>query len=218
VGHSSQMCGRCETSAENYRSHASKVLPAATNKADSRLRSLVAYITFLHGLTSENSLSKFVSEVFAIDKQPSYSFPDPSLALTSTLGGLFLPFLASSPNSKNSSSLLESGHYALFHSILLANDPPAPDLPPFLTLLEKTDKTQLVQVLYFIFQHLALAKDKLSLPTANDLWSSTSGIREQEYLGFTSPCWVILYKVLSCKFPSSDDSSLVPFPLHSWHF
>ena len=196
MGHSSQMCGRCETSAENYRSHASKVLPAATNKADSRLRSLVAYITFLHGLTSENSLSKFVSEVFAIDKQPSYSFPDPSLALTSTLGGLFLPFLASSPNSKNSSSLLESGHYALFHSILLANDPPAPDLPPFLTLLEKTDKTQLVQVLYFIFQHLALAKDKLSLPTANDLWSSTSGIREQEYLGFTSPCWVILYKVL----------------------
>ena len=193
-------------------------------QANSRLRSLAAYTVFFHDLISKRHPEEFVSQAFMIDVQPSYSWPDPSLALTSSLGGLFLPFL-SSPSSANTakSSLLETGHLALFFSMLLASETQGPDVPSFLKLLEKIDLAHLVRVLYFMFEHWLLAKDKFSLSSANDLWASTSGLGEsghlgeREYMRFQQPLWVILDKVPSSKYSNSYGSFLKPFPDRSSH-
>jgi hypothetical protein len=163
---------------------------ASLQRANNRINLVVTFALWLLQLVSPEEKPEFVSKIFSFEEPRSFSLPDPSLALTSSLGNVFLPFLAQSHNlsSDDQESLTANGILCLFFAAILIIHS---DL--ISTLEDRSDK--MVELLYFLFIHSTLAKDKLSLSTANSLWTSDSAVGESEFLQFQGQCMEILEKV-----------------------
>lgn len=149
-----------------------------------RLTSLVSYTLWLLKLVPESAQSQLLPLIFTLKEIPSCTFPDSSLALTSALGNIFLPISVCSSNTlstNNFSSLPETGGFCLFYASILKTD------PHLLSVLERvSNHTNLL--MHFLFLHSTLAKDKLALPTSNNLWSNDSGVGEVEFMEFQTAC------------------------------
>jgi hypothetical protein len=156
----------------------------------------VSYTMWLYKLMpeSEDAVALFrmqvLGSVFTFQESLSYSFPDPSLALSSALGNLFLPFIYSSDNDKTSQS--RGGNFCLFFAALLKTNP---YLIP--TLEGHEDVNPMADLMYFLLLHSTFVKDKLALPSANDLWSQESAVGETEFMQFQADCVELLERVCS---------------------
>ena len=133
---------------------------------------------------------RLLPSVFSIEEIPSCSFPDPALALTSSLGHSFLPLVIdpSKSDTEDVTSLSTNGRFCLYYSSILKADPQIiPDL--------EQDTKSMIQLMYFLLLHSTFAKDKLALPTANSLWRNESGWGESEFMKFQAVCVELLERV-----------------------
>ena len=112
------------------------------------------------------------------------------MALTSTLGNIFLPLAASTDPKVISPSLVVNGRLCLFFSFLLETELGLID-----DLEEADDRERLTDVMFFLFLHAAFAKDKLAVSYANSLWTSRSAVGETEFIRFQTLCFVFLERV-----------------------
>jgi hypothetical protein len=131
------------------------------------------------------------------------SYPDPSLALTSALGNIFLPFTEDIISKTVSPEYLQSvGRLYFFRVSLLLEE------PNLINALEKSGKD--IVLLEQVFLLCAYAKDKLSLPLANALWSDGIGLDGDDFIGFQSDCFELLGRVwipnirVDSSYPSLD--------------
>jgi hypothetical protein len=157
--------------------------------ADGRFNLLVPFTLWLLKLLSTEEKEAALPTVFSFEQPSTLSFPDPSLALTSSLGFVFLPFLSQFEDSPtNVQQFTMSGTLCLYFAAILIAE------PALISDLESGDDI-MKDLLYFLFLHSASAKDKLSLPRANDLWTFHSELGESEFLQFQTQCVEILERV-----------------------
>jgi len=140
-----------------------------------------------------------LGSVFTLQESASYTFPDPSLALSSALGNIFLPFIHSSEIEHDKSSLSQSGRFCLFFVELLKEH------PHLVAALEShEDINPMTDLMYFLLLHATFVKDKLALQSANDLWNEKSAVGEADFMQFQIDCIELLERVLFPGFPQSD--------------
>lgn len=77
----------------------------------------------------------------------------------------------------------------LFYAYLLEDD------IGIMSILEKSDKDLLSQLLLFLFFHSAQTKDMLAFPTVDTMWSSTGSIGETDLMTFQTVCLELLQEV-----------------------
>jgi hypothetical protein len=146
-----------------------------------------------------------LGSVFTLQESAYYTFPDPSLALSSALGNIFLPFIHSSDFEHDKSSLSQSGRFCLFFAALLKQH------PHLVAALEShEDINPMTDLMYFLLLHATFVKDKLALPSANDLWTEKSAVGEADFMQFQIDCVELLERVLFPVFPQSDFRYLCP--------
>jgi len=148
---------------------------------------------------------QILGSVFTLRDSASYSFPDPSLALSSALGNIFLPFIHSSNVEHEKSSQSQSGRFCLFFVALLKEHPHLID-----TLESHEDVNPMTDLMFFLLLHSTFVKDKLALPSANDLWSEKSAVGEADFMQFQVDCIELMERVLFPRSPQSDFRFLCP--------
>ena len=137
-----------------------------------------------------------LGSVFTLQESASYSFPDPSLALSSALGNIFLPFIYSSDVKHDKSSQSQSGRFCLFFVALLKEH------PHLIAALEShEDVNPMTDLMFLLLLQATFVKDKLALPSANDLWSEKSAVGETDFMQFQVDCIELLERVLLPIFP-----------------
>jgi hypothetical protein len=132
------------------------------------------------------------------------SYPNPSLALTSALGNIFLPFTEDLVSSEAVSPeyLQSAGRLCFFRVSLLLEE------TSLIQSLEKSGKD--IGLLEQVFLLCAYAKDKLALPSANALWSDGIGLDGDDFIRFQSDCFELLERVcilnirVDSSYPSHD--------------
>ena len=146
-----------------------------------------------------------LGSVFSLQESSSYAFPDPSLAISSALGNLFLPFIHSSLGRPDKSSQSRSGRLCLFLAGLLR------DHPHLIAALEShEDVNPMTDLMYFLLLHSTFVKDKLALPSANDLWSEKSAVGEADFRQFQTDCVELLERVSALDWTRTDFRPLYP--------
>lgn len=155
-----------------------------------RINDLVSYTHWLLQQLGEGAKSNILPSIFSFE-MPRCSFPDPSLALTITLGNIFLPFVAGASESQRITPLLTvNGRLCLFYMSLIETD------TQLLDTLERSKESNILnRLIHFLLLHSALVKDKLALPTANTLWIESSEIGESEFIQFQANCIDMINKV-----------------------
>lgn len=126
---------------------------------------------------------------------PPCVFPDLSLALTSALGNVFLPYVlqeSGSPTDSSPISLDTNGRLCLFYSGLLNTNPRM-----ILELERNHEENVMIPLMHFLFLHSSFAKDKLAVSSVNNLWDDNAGVGELEFMEFQADCVDILESVCS---------------------
>jgi hypothetical protein len=135
-----------------------------------------------------------LGSVFTLQESVSYAFPDPSLALSSALGNIFLPFIYPPTIESDCSSQSQSGRFCLFFVALLKEH------QHLLTALEShEDINPMTDLMYFLLLNATFVKDKLALTSANDLWNEKSALGESDFMQFQTDCVELLERVLSLR-------------------
>jgi hypothetical protein len=140
-------------------------------------------------MSPETSKPDLFLSIFTSFKPLDCAFPDSSLAVTSTLGNIFLALKGSSQISTTAPSLLSTGRRSLFYSYLIQTS------PAIFGELENIHDDKIPELMLFLFLHVCFVKDKLSFADANSLWSEDSSIGEIEFMGFQRICFDFLENV-----------------------
>jgi len=135
--------------------------------------------------------TSMTTRLFTLDRVIVPSFPHPSLALTSTLGNIYLPFLLQPPSAEPSTipNADSRSRLCLILVGLLAQS------PILSSELEQAGEKFKVDFLCTLFLHSAFAKDYLAYPAAMSNWSIFPGFNETDLLDFQSNCFSVLERV-----------------------
>lgn len=155
----------------------------------------MSFTMWIYRLGSDTVKSEFFGSLFSFDDKLQRSYPHPSLALTSALSNVFLPFIqryAPSSDFNHAPLMTVNGRLSLFYANLLFN------YPDIISVLEDKDNSdRMSELMYFLFLQSTLAKDKLALPSSNSLWDDNSGVGELEFMKLPSICVNILERVFA---------------------
>jgi hypothetical protein len=147
-------------------------------------------------LSPEAEIAHMTGRLLTLDRVTVPAFPHPSLALTSTLGNIYLPFLQVSssndiqpiPNADSRSRLCVTFAALVNQSLTHTTELDGDDFK--------------ITFLSTLFLHCAFAKDYLAYPAAMSTWSIFPGFSETELLDFQSNCIAVLDHVHSPSRPS----------------
>jgi len=129
--------------------------------------------------------------VFMLQETAPYAYPDASLALTSALGNIFLPFIHSSTAKSNNSTQSSRGRFCLFFVAMLKQH------PHLISALEcHEDINGMTTLMYLLLLTATFVKDKLALPSANDLWSDDKALGESDFMQYQTDCIGLLERVV----------------------
>ena len=142
---------------------------------------------FFH-LMPQTERQRLLRKLFDFLPSAATSYPDPSLALTSALGNIFLPFLpAESQSGRIEEKEMQSSlRLNLFYSCVLDND----DLE-ILKTLEKSGPEFMSEFIIFLLLHSAFVKDILSMPSVEEEWNE-AGVSESQFMAFQTYCLELL--------------------------
>jgi hypothetical protein len=128
------------------------------------------------------------------NKLPVPSFPNPSLALTSALGPIFLPSIVQNTETDSFPSVTASGQLCIFYLQVLLTG------MPFIG----AEIQALSEIIHFLLLHSAFSKDKLALSGANDLWTNESKVAEADFLEYQEECIHLVDKVQPWRLAGAD--------------
>ena len=163
-----------------------------------RLKLLGDFSHWLIMRMDESKRKEILTSLFSVSKQlPVLSFPDSSLSLTSSLGHVFLPFIAaeSRDDTRPSTSVAVSGRFSLFYLQILLTG---------MSFIGTRIEGDLSTVIHYLLLHSALSKDKLAHFIANDLWTINSNVNEIDFLDYQAECIQLVKKVVLVQIRYTD--------------
>ena len=154
---------------------------------------MLDYIQSLLKICPETELNDKIARLFTLTPVKIYNFPDSSLALTSSLGNIYLPHLAATSSDKVQSAvdvLAINRSWVHITLVRLLKE------SSFLIVAVQQLDTNFVNHFFAgLFLHCTFTKDLLANPKAMSNCLISVGFSETELLDFQSDCFALFNQV-----------------------